>query len=66
MLGIFMQIAIRHEDQSALRFLWSNEETIIQYHFTRLFSEQLATPFVGFLLNCWAEDKAIQYLKQVL
>ena len=34
--GMFMQITIRHEDQSALRFLWPNEEMINQYQCTRL------------------------------
>ena len=34
--GMFMQITIRHEDKSALRFLWPNEEMVNQYQFTRL------------------------------
>ena len=34
--GMFTQIAIRQTDQSALRFLWINDNEIHQYQFTRL------------------------------
>ena len=34
--GMFMQIAINQTDQSALRFLWKNDNEIQQYQFTRL------------------------------
>ena len=34
--GMFMQIAIRPEDQSALRFLWLEDDLVRQYQYTRL------------------------------
>ena len=34
--GMFMQIAIRPEDQSALRFLWLEDDFVRQYQYTRL------------------------------
>ena len=34
--GMFMQIAVNQTDQSALRFLWINDDEIQQYQFTRL------------------------------
>ena len=34
--GIFMQIAIRPDDQSALRFLWLKDDFVLQYQYTRL------------------------------
>ena len=33
--GMFMQIAVRQEDQSALRFLWMIDNSIRQFQFTR-------------------------------
>ena len=60
--GMFMQIAIRHEDQSALRFLWPNEEIVNQYQFTRLIFGGPFSPFCAiFLLNCCAEENAIEF-----
>ena len=44
--GMFMQIAIRHEDQSALRFLWPNEEIVNQYQFTRLIFGATCSPLL--------------------
>ena len=34
--GMFMQIAIRPEDQSALRFLWMSDNYVFQYQYIRL------------------------------
>ena len=59
---MFMQIAIRHEDQCALRFLWPNEEMVNQYQFTRLIFGANCSPFCAiFVLNRCAEDKAIEF-----
>ena len=64
--GMLMQIAIRHEDQSALRFLWPNEEMVNQYQFTRLIFEATCSPFCAiFVLNRCAEDKAVEFPKAV-
>ncbi|XP_075247137.1 uncharacterized protein LOC142340448 [Convolutriloba macropyga] len=64
--GMFMQIAIRHEDQSALRFLWPNEEMVNQYQFTRLIFGATCSPFCAiFVLNRCAEDNAIEFPKAV-
>ena len=64
--GMFMQIAIRHEDQSALRFLWPNEEMVNQYQFTRLIFGATRSPFCAiFVLNRCAEDNAIEFPKAV-
>ena len=64
--GMFMQIAIRHEDQSALRFLWPNEEMVNQYQFTRLISGATCFPFCAiFVLNRCTEDNAIEFPKAV-
>ena len=63
---MFMQIAIRHEDQSALRFLWPNEEKVSQYQFTRLIFGATCSPFCAiFVLNRCAEDNAIELPKAV-
>ena len=60
--GMFMQIAIRHEDQSALRFLWPNEKIVNQYQFTRLIFGATCSPFCAiFVLNRCAEDNAIEF-----
>ena len=42
--GMFMQIAINKTDQSALRFLWINDNEIQQYQFTRLFFGAICSP----------------------
>ena len=34
--GMFMQVAIREDDQSALRFLWLEDGIIRQYQYARL------------------------------
>ena len=57
--GMFMQIAKSYEDQSALRFLWPNEEIINQYQFTRLIFGAI------FVVNRCAEDNANEFPKTV-
>ena len=42
--GMFMQIAINQTDQSALRFLWINDDEIQQYQFTRLIFGATCSP----------------------
>ena len=64
--GMFIQIAIRHEDQSALRFLWPNAKMVNQYQITRLFFGATCSPFCSFfVLNRCAEDNAIEFPKAV-
>ena len=64
---MFMKIAIRHKDHSALRFLWPNEEEMVnQYHFTTFIFGATCSPFCEiFVLNRWAEDNAIEFPKAV-
>ena len=64
--GMFMQKALRHEDQSAIRFLWPNEEMVNQNKFTRLIFGATCSPFCAiFVLNRCAEDNAIEFPKAV-
>ena len=59
--GMFMQIAIRHENQSSLRFLWTNGEMVSHYQFTRLIFGANSSPVCSiFVLNRCAEDNAIE------
>ena len=61
-----MQKALRHEDHSAIRFLWPNEEMVNQYKFTRLIFGATSSPFcANFVLNRCAEDNAIEFPKPV-
>ena len=46
--GMFKQIAIRHEEITALCFLWPNDEMVNQNQFTRIFLEKPAPHFVQF------------------
>ena len=63
---MFMQIAIRREDQPALRFLWPNEEMINKYQFTRLIFGATCSPCCAvFVLNRCAEDNEIEFPKAV-
>ena len=63
---MFKQIAIRHEEHYALRFLWPNEEIVNQYQFTRLIFGTNCCPFCAiFVLNRCAEDNAIEFPKTV-
>ena len=42
--GMFMQVAIREEDQSALRFLWLQDGIIRQYQYARLIFGATCSP----------------------
>ena len=65
--GMLMQIAIRHDDHTELRFLWPIEEMVNQYQFTRLIFEATCSPFCAvFVLNRCAEDKAIEFPKAAI
>ena len=65
--GMFMQIAIRHEDQSALRFLWPKEEMVNQYQFTSFSGATCSPPFVQFLCcNVSQKISQLNFQKQVM
>ena len=60
----FIQIAVKQEDQSALRFLWSKNNFIMQYQFTRLiFGAACSPPMTIFVLNQCATDNAENFPK---
>ena len=62
--GMFMQIGIRNEDQSALRFLWSIDNDVRQFQFTRLIFGATCSPSCAiFVLNRGAEDNVETYPK---
>ena len=62
--GMFMQIALTYEDQSALRFLWPNEEMVNQL--TILNFGATCSQFCAiYVLNRCAEDNAIEFPKAV-
>ena len=62
--GMFMQIAVKQEDQSELRFLWSKNNFIMQYQFTRLIFGATCSPSMAiFVLNQWAKDNAENFPK---
>ena len=62
--GMFMQIGIRNEDQSALRFLWSIDNDVRQFQFTRLIFGATCSPSCAiFVLNRCAEDNVETYPK---
>ena len=62
--SMFMQIAVKQEDQSALRFFWSKNNFIMQYPFTRLiFGVTCSTSMAIFVLNQCAKDKAENFPK---
>ena len=55
--GMFMQIAIREEDQSALRFLWLEDGIVRQYQYFRLIFGATCSPCCAvFALHCCAAD----------
>ena len=55
--GMFMQIAVRNEEQSALCFLWMIDNSIQQFQFTRLIFRATCSPFCAiYVLNRFAED----------
>ena len=57
--AMFMQIAIISEDQSCLRFLWSTDQIIRQYQYTRIiFGERCSTATAIFVLQRTAQDFA--------
>ena len=60
--GMFMQIAVRQEDQSALRFLWMIDNSIQQFQFTRLIFGATCSPFCAiYVLNKCAEDNKSEF-----
>ena len=60
--GMFMQIAIRPEDQSALRFLWMSDNYVLQYQYIRLIFGANCSPFCAiFVLRLCAQDLASQF-----
>ena len=60
--GMFMQIAVRQEDQSALRFPWMIDNNIRQLQFIRLIFGATCSPFCAiYVLHKCAEDNKIQF-----
>ena len=60
--GIFMQIAIHHIDQSALRFLWLADNHLQQYQFTRLIFGANCSPSCSiYVLNHCAKENSQQF-----
>ena len=60
--GMFMQIAIRPEDLSALRFLWMSDNYVLQYQYIRLTFGANCSPFCAILvLRRCAQDLASQF-----
>ena len=51
--GMFLQIAIRKEDQSALRFVWLEDNLIRQYQYIRLFFGANCSPCCAI---CYSEN----------
>ena len=55
--GMFMQVAIREEDQSALRFLWLKDGIVRQYQYARLIFGATCSPSCAiFTLHRCAAD----------
>ena len=62
--AMFMQIAIHQFDQSALQFLWSADNQIQQYQFTRLiFGANCSPSCAKYVLNHCAKEKSQQFPK---
>ena len=60
--GMFMQIAIRAEDQSALRFLWLEDDFVRQYQYTRLIFGANCSPYCAvFVLRKCSFDNCDQF-----
>ena len=60
--GMFLQIAIRPEDQSALRFLWMSDNYVLQYQNVRLIFGANCSPFCAiFVLRRCAQDLASRF-----
>ena len=61
--SMFMQIAVK-QDQSALRLLWSKNNFIMQYQFTRLiFGATCSASMARFVLNQCANDNPENFPK---
>ena len=61
---IFMQIAVKQENQSALRFLWSKNNFIMQYQINRLIFVVTWSPSMAiFVLNQCAKKNAENFPK---
>ena len=57
--NFFMRIAVKQEDQSALRFLWSKNNFVMQNQFTRLIFGATSSPSMAiFVLNQCAKDNS--------
>ena len=57
--SMFMQIAVKQVDQSALYFLWSKNTFIMQYQFTRLIFGAICSHTMAiFVLKQCAKDNA--------
>ena len=62
--SMFMQTAVKQENQSALRFLWPKNNFIMQYQFTRLLFGATCLPSMAiFVLNQCAKDNAENFPK---
>ena len=62
--SMFMQIVVKQEDQSAFRFLWSKNNLIMQYQFTRLIFGATCSPSMAiFVLNQCAKNNAENFPK---
>ena len=60
--GMFMQIAIRHDDQAALRFLWQDNDLVREFQFTRLIFGATCSPSCAiYVLRRCAEDHQTQF-----
>ena len=60
--GMFMQIGVRQEDQSAVRFLWMIDNNIRQFQFSRLIFGATCSPFCAiYVPHKCAEDNKIQF-----
>ncbi|XP_075250850.1 uncharacterized protein LOC142343048 [Convolutriloba macropyga] len=55
--GMFMQIAINQTDQSALPFLWINDNEIQQYQFKKLISGATCSPSCAIYVSNHCVDK---------
>ena len=64
--SMFMQIAINQTDQSALRFLWINDNEIQQYQFTRLIVGATCSPsYAIYVLNHCVDKNEDKYSEAV-
>ena len=64
--GMFMQIAINQTDQSALRFLWKNDNEIQQYQFTRIIFGATCSPSCAiYVLNHCVDKNGDKYPEAV-